>query len=901
MRKRWRYLSALAFLMAVAVPGAAQTPCESGLREAGKSYDLGLLSAVPEQLAPCFQRGTSRTERVEAYSLLARAYLAADEPAKARRVVSDLLRADSTFEPGAPPRFAQLVAEVRREESTVQVSSVSKTRESLLEAPATVVVLTGEEIERRGYLDLEQVLHDLPGFDIAATRDINYSSIFMRGFRSASNDRNLLLLDGVEQNDLSTGAVYLSRQYALSGVDHVEVVYGPASTMYGANAYTGVINVITKEPEALVAEDKRLGLTAQVAGGGLRTRYADLTLAGRNGSGSVSWSLASRLYRDEDTDLLHFPEYRYDYSAVDYQRALTLTGPLAQFVASTTNPCPSTSPYYTCRFDAAGNVAAIVPTAAAVSLARQLDRQFLQQNQFHYSDPTDDWSVYGKLKVSNLILGFELWRVQEGIGAIGSLWQNGRSSWAPRQTLVYLKFLQRLSGDLTLNLFTRYQQSGVDRSKSQTSVLETYANGQLGLWNLAPPCTGPLDEAAPVGCPGQPWVLGTHFGDLSSQLRNELNLVYEPSTRFSAVGGVELWKSSIQTNFDQVLTGPGGETLPPVTTQQTEHTDLAAYAQASYKPHPALKLVLAGRLNYNTIDNKPGVSGFGALFSPRAAVVYAPAASRVVLKAIYSEAFKDPTDNEKFGTNMFLNDTPSGGLRPEKVRNFELSAGWQPRDDLSLAASAYQADYSGLVDLQDVPDCDHSNFTCLRFANRNRFRIRGVQVEGRWRWGGTEINGNYTFTSPFQIDPRDPFGQLLLDAQGNPFHRLRIGDVASQRANLGANRDWLNRLNTDLRLRWVGPRPVGALTTEMSNPLARIGPYAEAQATVSYRNVLPGVTLQLIVDNLFGSTYFDPGTEPLIGLAMVPQPGRTIYLRMIAGLFGPAKAVAGHAGDAAVP
>ena len=50
-----------------------------------------------------------------------------------------------------------------------------------------------------------------------------------------------------------------------------------------------------------------------------------------------------------------------------------------------------------------------------------------------------------------------------------------------------------------------------------------------------------------------------------------------------------------------------------------------------------------------------------------------------------------------------------------------------------------------------------------------------------------------------------------------------------------------------------------------------------------------------------GSTYFDPGTEPLIGLAMVPLPGRTIYLRLITGLFRPVNHAEARAGDAALP
>ncbi len=62
----------------------------------------------------------------------------------------------------------------------------------------------------------------------------------------------MLLIDGVEDNDLASSTAWISRQFPLSNIDRIEVVYGPASTMYGANAFAGVINVITKEPEQVV-------------------------------------------------------------------------------------------------------------------------------------------------------------------------------------------------------------------------------------------------------------------------------------------------------------------------------------------------------------------------------------------------------------------------------------------------------------------------------------------------------------------------------------------------------------------------------------------------------------------------------------------------------------------------
>ena len=63
---------------------------------------------------------------------------------------------------------------------------------------------------------------------------------------SSSDEGVLFVVDGIEQNDLWSNVVYLSRQYPITNIKSVEVIYGPASTIYGANAYLGVVSVITK-------------------------------------------------------------------------------------------------------------------------------------------------------------------------------------------------------------------------------------------------------------------------------------------------------------------------------------------------------------------------------------------------------------------------------------------------------------------------------------------------------------------------------------------------------------------------------------------------------------------------------------------------------------------------------
>lgn len=128
-----------------------------------------------------------------------------------------------------------------------EVTSASKIPQKLREVPAIVRVITAGQIKERGYFVLEEALADLPGFNFRNILGFNSYS-FMRG---APNQNNLILLliDGIQVNELNSGGFYGGGQYNLSNVDRIEVVYGPASALYGTNAMSGIINIITIKPE----------------------------------------------------------------------------------------------------------------------------------------------------------------------------------------------------------------------------------------------------------------------------------------------------------------------------------------------------------------------------------------------------------------------------------------------------------------------------------------------------------------------------------------------------------------------------------------------------------------------------------------------------------------------------
>jgi len=116
----------------------------------------------------------------------------------------------------------------------------------LWETLSTVRVISASQIRDRGYFRLDDALADLPGIQRRDTIGLN-SYAFFRGIPN-QNNLTLLLIDGVQVNELNSGGFYGGGQYNLSNTKRIEVVYGPDSALYGTNAVSGVINIVTKDP-----------------------------------------------------------------------------------------------------------------------------------------------------------------------------------------------------------------------------------------------------------------------------------------------------------------------------------------------------------------------------------------------------------------------------------------------------------------------------------------------------------------------------------------------------------------------------------------------------------------------------------------------------------------------------
>lgn len=138
----------------------------------------------------------------------------------------------------------------------VQISIATGNSTSLDKAPATASVIYAAEIEAMGARNLDEVLETVPGLHVALSSLSRLDSVYsIRGIHTGFNPQVLLLLNGVPvQYSLQGGRPTLFR-FPVASIERVEIIRGPGSAIYGADAYSGVINVITKDVSAIKGTD----------------------------------------------------------------------------------------------------------------------------------------------------------------------------------------------------------------------------------------------------------------------------------------------------------------------------------------------------------------------------------------------------------------------------------------------------------------------------------------------------------------------------------------------------------------------------------------------------------------------------------------------------------------------
>ena len=167
----------------------------------------------------------------------------------------------------------------------LQVTSVARHPEKLIETASAIQVITQEDIRRSGATSIPEALRLADNLQVAQKNSHDWA-ISARGFNTNLGNKLLVMVDGrTVYTPLYSGVFWDAQDYVLEDIDRIEVISGPGGALWGANAVNGVINIITKS-----ATDT-LGLYAE-AGGGSQPQ----TLSALRYGGALSAETQFRIY-----------------------------------------------------------------------------------------------------------------------------------------------------------------------------------------------------------------------------------------------------------------------------------------------------------------------------------------------------------------------------------------------------------------------------------------------------------------------------------------------------------------------------------------------------------------------------------------------------------------------------
>lgn len=176
----------------------------------------------------------------------------------------------------------------------VTASRQSETRD---QTPAHIVVINRQQIRERRYKNLADLLEDMPGIDFQrGTKSSQYNQFAVQGY--VGPNKLVILLDGVRISHPAGGNIPVAENLALYQARQVEVLYGPAAALYGADAVAGVVNIITDRPA------DQQGSWVQIGAGNFDSREASFMAGYKNDA--LALSVGGHYQSSDRADLDHY-------------------------------------------------------------------------------------------------------------------------------------------------------------------------------------------------------------------------------------------------------------------------------------------------------------------------------------------------------------------------------------------------------------------------------------------------------------------------------------------------------------------------------------------------------------------------------------------------------------------
>ena len=274
MRKRLYLLIYIVVACLGPVFAQSDTRARELLAQAENDYRIGRIEQARDVLLQNLNTFHDNM-RQNALHLIALSYLSRFDIEQTERYAAMILQENPYYTPSTndPATFADIVNNIKAG-MTATITTASSQAESLNEVPVPTTLITEQMIHDCGGRNLQEVLAAfVPGMNIIdCNDDIN---IAMRGIYSNTQEKILIMLNGHRLNSHATNTAAPDFSISLEKVKQIEVLRGPASSLYGGVALTAVVNIITKQGADVD------GLTAHAASGNHGQLKGDLVMGKR--------------------------------------------------------------------------------------------------------------------------------------------------------------------------------------------------------------------------------------------------------------------------------------------------------------------------------------------------------------------------------------------------------------------------------------------------------------------------------------------------------------------------------------------------------------------------------------------------------------------------------------------
>lgn len=649
----------------------------------------------------------------------------------------------------------------------IRVISASKTVQPLSSAPAKVAVITAEDIRKRGYMGLDEVFRDLAGVDISQGRAVEWTTLFPRGMRTDNTDRFLLIWDGVIQNDPWKSNVWISRQYPLMNIRRIEVVYGPGSLLYGANAFGGIVNIILKKPGELD------GWSVQAAGGSYNTRLVELN--GGKDWGAWRFMANARVFRSDEMDVNG--EYWVDNGGRRryYNFVLERDG-LRD---------PSDPSGYAAGLKVSNGVA----RWSVDGRDRPFDGRAFGQ--------TRDWFVQVGAGYEGWDLKAFYWSRQES----QDLWylplRTLQTPWTPTGSAISLSHTKDFSPGLKMHSYLRTLSAGLDPERSFAgNFTRTINNDPADPANLK---VSNLGKVQYYNLFNREWRVGQQF-NLSD-------------LRWEAVLGWEYVQALTREDYGKRdLTS-----MPWSSSSRHDERNAALFASVQVTPDPVFSFSGGFRCDYNYLAGEAG--GFGTNYTARLAAILSPTDLHR-FKILYGQAFQAPSPWQKFSTVRGDREMRNPYLKPERLNGLELIYELSPFPWWKNSLSVY---YNQVIDLISAVTVLSGSSSTHQNQNGGSLRILGQELESRYLFSDrASLFVNLTFNRTKAVETGKSLADIApfkanagLDLSlGMPWSLNLRGHYVSSRDTASADSENLyaakradSYLTFDLSLAWMNALP----------------------------------------------------------------------------------------------